>query len=160
MGHDAVEGVRRGCAGLPKLPRPDATYRVDNAAENYQSDSRLRRSQTPTAVGFGRNSENLECESPAIITVRGSSVFPLTQTSAGRTNKQEPAHANTLECHIRPLRIHFSTPSKAQNPGSIHPRHQNGAFKNPIHKGMALIVSSRYAFLTPRRNARPPSRSG
>ena len=126
MGHDAPQSLCRGCAGLPKLPKPDATHRVDNAAENHhhspgmanrmasatpmaaakgrghsrcpsQGDPRLLRGQTPTAVGFGRNSENPECESPAITAGRGSPVFPLTQAGAGRINKQEPAHANTLE---------------------------------------------------------------
>ena len=36
VGHDAAEGVRRGCAGLPKLPKPDATHRVDHPTASAQ----------------------------------------------------------------------------------------------------------------------------
>lgn len=68
---------------------------------------------------------------------RGSSVFPLTQASAGRINKQVTAYANALERHIGPLRIHFSIPMLAQYPGTSHPSQPNEAFKNPIHLRLA-----------------------
>ena len=73
-----------------------------NATASHSGDPRLRRSQTPTAIDSLKDSENSECESPAIIAVRGSSVFPLTQAGAERINKQEPTPANTLEREIIP----------------------------------------------------------
>jgi len=51
----------------------------------------------------------------------------MTQASAGRITKQEHAQANTLESYIRPLRIHFSTRSLAEDSGAIRPHHQNEA---------------------------------
>ena len=41
--------------------------------------------------------------------------------------------ARLLEGLICPLPLSFSTPSMAQDPWSIHPSHQNGAFEFPIH---------------------------
>jgi hypothetical protein len=74
----------------------------------------LHRGQTPTAVGFGKNSENPECESPAITAGRGSPIFLLTQASVGRINKQEPTHAKPLKREIQHSSTHFSIQSQPQ----------------------------------------------
>ena len=131
VGNDAAESVRRGRTGLPELPRPDATHRMDYAAPRHhhspgmanrtasatpmaapegrgyrrcqsQRHPCLRRSQSPTAVARLKNPENLEGASIPITKGSASSAYFLTRATEGRINKQESTHAKPLEREIRP----------------------------------------------------------
>ena len=153
-----------GCAGLSKVRFVDAADRLDNATEGHHHSPGMANrtaSATPMAAPKGRGhsrcpsqghpwlfegkgpaavapmkdpQKNSKCESPAITAARGSSVFFLTSTSIGRIQEVECTHANTLEHLICQLPLSFSTPSPAQDPGSILPYHQNGAFEFLIHE--------------------------
>ena len=185
--HKARDAAMRA-AGLSKVRLADATNCLDNATESHhhspgmanrtasatpmaapkgrghrrcpsQGDPRLRRGQTPTAVASSKNPENLERDSTPITAGRGSCVFPLTRAVTGRINKQELLDAITLEPHICPLPLSFSTPSPAQDPGSIHPRHQNGAAHIQPGRVMTRTLGSSTVVQTsgstyPQRNAR------
>ena len=64
----------------------------------HQSGSRLYERKGPATLAPTKGPENPECESPAIIAGRASSVFSLTRVGARCNQEQESAHANPLPC--------------------------------------------------------------
>lgn len=89
-----------------------------------------------------------DCETPVIIAGRWISAFSLIGAGLGHINKQELTHAKP----VYPLQLFFSDQSPNQDPGTIHPSHQNGALKKTYTRGCFGIIES--SVNPPHHNAR------
>ncbi len=152
----AAQSIRRGRTGLPELPRPDATHRMDYAAPRHhhspgmanrtasatpmaapkgrghrrcpsQGHPRLRRGDATAAAASLKNPKNSKRDPTPIIAGRVSFAFSLTRAVAGRINKQELLYANTLSTQCL---SHFRPPPRIKTRGPSTRANEMGLLKS------------------------------